>query len=62
MNATYTYQTDAVSGEIEAESLQDALDILDSLENVTDCLDDGAWAWVQADDGERAYIGRENMG
>jgi hypothetical protein len=54
------YKTDAVSGEMEADSLQIALDAIDERENITDTLEDGSWAWVEAD-GDRLYLGRENM-
>jgi hypothetical protein len=61
-----TYKTDAVSGTMETESLQAALDTLDAQESISDCLSDclsdGAWAWVEDMDGNRLYLGRENMG
>lgn len=59
---TFAYCTDAGSGKISAESLQDALEKIDARDNIMDCLENGAWAWVEGPDGDRLYIGRENMG
>jgi hypothetical protein len=56
-----TYKTDAVSGSMEADSLADALEILDSEEGITDTLTDGSWAWVEDAGGNRLYLGRQNM-
>jgi len=58
---TYTYKTDAVSGTIEADSLADALRMIDRGENITDTLADGSWAWVEDSTANRIYLGRENM-
>ena len=50
------YRTDAVSGEMEATSLKDALQILDEREGIMDTLDDGAWAWVEDERGNRLRL------
>lgn len=53
----YTFKTDAESGTIEACSMEDALDKLDITQAM---IDDGAWAWVEDENGERRYIAEEN--
>lgn len=55
------YSTDSGSGEIEAASLADALDAIDDEQGVTDMLHDGAWAWVEDEEGNRLYLGKENV-
>ena len=55
--ATYRFQTDAVGGTVEAESLVEALEIVDSEENIRDFIGDGAWAWVEDEEGERKELG-----
>ena len=51
---TYEFKTDSSSGEIQAESLKDALAKVIAEEGVTDeAISDGAWAWVEDEDGER---------
>ena len=57
---TYDYKTDAVSGEVEAATLDAALKRVVSDEQITDKLiGDGAWAWVEDPaTGERERIGK----
>lgn len=46
--ARYDYKTDAVSGQVEAASLQEALQLVINDEQITqELIDDGAWAWVE---------------
>ena len=56
----YSYKTDAVSGEVEATSLQAALEEVIEDEQINeDMLADGAWAWVEdPDTEERQSIGQ----
>ena len=51
---TYRYCTDATAGSIEAESLQDALDMVGPTPAQ---LADGAFAWVEGLDGRRISVG-----
>jgi hypothetical protein len=55
---TYDYCTDAESGEVEADSLQEALD---EVKPTAREIADGAFAWVEdPDTGERLYCAKEN--
>jgi hypothetical protein len=53
-----TYKTDSESGTMEAESLDAAMD---TIRPTAEQIADGAWAWVEAEDGERIYAAPENM-
>ena len=55
---SYTYKTDSESGAIIARTLQDAMDIV---RPSAAAIADGAWAWVENEDGERLAVGEENM-
>jgi uncharacterized membrane protein len=62
MTKTYKYRTDGESGTVEAESMAEAMAEVLSDTGVEDCVDDGAWAWVEdTETGEREYFARENM-
>ena len=57
---TYYVKSDAGSQKVQANSASEALASL----KITDAqIEDGAWAWAEAEDGseEREYIARENM-
>lgn len=59
--STYSYFTDAVSGEIEAESLQVALDkIVEENDIDANAIADGAFAWVEDANGNKLSIAQEN--
>jgi hypothetical protein len=58
MMNSYTFKTDSESGTIMARTLQDAMDIV---RPSAAAIADGAWAWVENEDGERLTIGKENM-
>ncbi len=55
--ATYSYKTDGVSGEVEADTLEEALEFVDEDEGITKTLHDGSWAWVEDGDGNRLELG-----
>lgn len=56
---TYNYCTDSESGEVEADSLQEALE---QVQPKPAQIADGAFAWVEdPDTGERLYCAEENV-
>lgn len=57
----YTFKTDAEHGEIVARDFDEAKQMLCDMFN-DDMIADGGWGWVDDEDGERFYVGRENMG
>lgn len=56
----YYVKSDAGSETVEVENAKQALA---ALRITPEQIDDGAWAWAEAEDGteEREYIARENM-
>lgn len=54
----YDYRTDEEMGEVEADSLEEALEMVKPTARETK---DGAWAWVEDESGERLYHAEENM-
>jgi hypothetical protein len=57
----FSYRTDGEHGEIEARDFDAAKQML--CEMFTEAIiADGGWGWVDDEDGERFYVGRENMG
>ena len=61
---TYSWKTDAGSGEIRAANIDNALARIAREENINaTTIADGAWAWVEPSDGSepRKYIAEENV-
>jgi hypothetical protein len=52
----YAFKTDADSGHIEAPDWNDACQQLEAMFSDA-MIDDGAWGWVEDEDGERHEIG-----
>jgi hypothetical protein len=58
---SYTFRTDAEHGEIVSRDFDEAKQMLCDMCD-DDMIADGGWGWVDDQDGERFYVGRENMG
>lgn len=60
---TYDYKTDAESGEVEADSLIEAVEKMRSEARLTPrAIADGGWGWVEdPDTGAREYIAEKNI-
>ena len=58
---TYEYCTDAVAGEVEASSMEEALALVRAEEKITDAeFADGAWIYIQdPETGETLQVGSD---